>query len=134
MANVKVTPDNFADAVVKALKDYANVTAQSVNEASDSVSKEAVKMLKAKSPRKKGGNGEYAKGWSRKADKKGATNSYTLYNKNKPQLTHLLEKGHAVKPDPKHPNRKKRVEGIEHIGPVDDWVAVEMLRRGEKKL
>lgn len=67
------------------------------------------KELKITSPKK---TGEYAKGWSFK--KLGGGNGYTVYNKKKPGLTHLLENGHVIR------NRKKgpalgRVSGIKHI-------------------
>jgi hypothetical protein len=54
--------------------------------------------------------GEYAKGWAYRQE---APGSYRVYNKKKPQLTHLLEHGHAKRGG-------GRVEGRPHIKPAVD--------------
>lgn len=135
MAYKTIQIDMFADEVNKILKTYANTTAERMNEITDSVSKEALKQVRQNSPvRKTKGGGRYKKGWTRKADKKKAVNEYTIYNKDRPQLTFLLEKGHKVKPDPKRPGKKTFVEGREHIGPAEDWARQEMIRRAVDEL
>lgn len=131
MAYKTIEIDMFAEAVTEILQTYANTTADEMNEIADSVSKEAVNRLKETSPRK---SGAYARGWTRKADKSKDVNEYTVYNKDKPQLTHLLEKGHAVKPEPKNPGKKARVAGKEHIAPVEEWASEEMVKRAVNKL
>lgn len=131
MAYKTIEIDMFAETVKEILQTYADTTAEQMNEIADSVSKETLKKVRADSPKK---SGEYKRGWARKADKKKAVNEYTIYNKNKPQLTHLLEKGHKVRPEPKKPTKKTYVEGREHIGPAEEWASEEMVRRAVNKL
>jgi hypothetical protein len=135
MAYKSIQIDMFADEVNKILKTYANTTAEQMNEIADSVSKEALKQVRQNSPVRKGKNGgRYKKGWTRKADKKKAVNEYVIYNKDRPQLTFLLEKGHKVKPKPKRAEALTFVEGKEHIGPVEEWARQEMIRRAVDEL
>lgn len=131
MAKKTIEIDAFADAVVDILSSYAGVTAESMNKISDDVSKESVKMLKEKSPKD---TGDYAKGWTRKKDSSGSVTEYTVYNKTKAWKTHLLEKGHQVKPGPKNPGKLSRVKGIPHISTVEEWAISEMRRRAEAAL
>lgn len=133
MSYTKIDIDMFAEKVTQILKTYAETTAEQMNEIADSVSKETLQKVRDASPVRKKNGGGYKKGWARKADKSKAVNEYTIYNKTKPQLTHLLEKGHAVKPDP-GPGKKTRVEGRPHIGPAEEWAVQEMVRRTVSKL
>lgn len=95
-----------------------------IDEAAAKVSKEAVKTLKATSPKRPGG-GRYAKGWGVKKDGKRTI----IHNKTDYQLTHLLEKGHDV-----IVNGKKvgHYDGQVHIAPVEKQVIEKMTEEVEK--
>lgn len=56
----------------------------------------AVRLLKQRSRKKKRHGGSYAKAWSCHVDSDITGTSCTVYNK-QASLTHLLEKGHAIK-------------------------------------
>ena len=105
-------------------KHVREVTEQAIK----TVSKQAVQRLKTDSPKK---SGEYANGWTVK--RVNGLESI-IYNKTAPGLTHLLENGHAVKPDPKHPGKKTRVNGIKHIKPVEQWANAELQAEIERNL
>lgn len=136
MAWKTVDMELFTKQLMDVLKDFANVEAEVLERESDKVSKEAVKLIKKTSPKskKKQDTHTYAEGWTRQKNKRGNLYEYTLYNASKPGLTHLLEKGHAVKPEPEDPDRKKRVEGKPHIKPAEEWASHELISRLEKKL
>lgn len=85
------------------------------------VPKEAVKKLRATSPRRiKGGKqkGRYARGWRVKIEDTDAI----VYNATDAGLTHLLENGHAMP-------QGGRSRAIPHIKPVEAWAAEELPRR-----
>ena len=90
----------------------------SVQEVFDEVGQEAVKQLREKSPKSETSprRGQYAKGWRYERGKKvkGVTMSY-VRNKTDPQLTHLLEFGHALR-------NGGRARAFPHIAPVNDEV------------
>ena len=75
------------------------------------------KELKRTSPRD---TGDYAKGWAKKKQKLIGGVSYLVYNKDKPQITHLLEYGHLKR------DGVNRVDGIPHIGPARDRIEKEL--------
>lgn len=105
-------------------KHVREVTEQAIK----TVSKQAVQRLKTDSPKK---SGDYANGWT---VKRVDGLESIIYNKTAPGLTHLLENGHAVKPDPKHPGKKARVNGIKHIKPVERWANAELQAEIERNL
>lgn len=123
MAKIKI--DQLANEIVKGLKEYSQDVIEGIDKASERIAKNAVKELKAKSPKK---TGEYAKGWGRKTEKKfGETNTIIIYNKTKPGLTHLLEHGHAKRGG-------GRVEGKPHIRPVEEEVIREFTAAVEEAI
>ena len=132
MAVVNSSTFNFAEVTKHILDNYNNDVFYEVSEAIDEVSKEAVTRLKKES-RAEFGNGEYAKGWTRKLEKGRLRVTAIVYG-NKPtyQLAHLLEKGHVTRngtgrtfrPTPAHP----------HIQQVSDWAQDEALDRAISKL
>ncbi len=116
-----VSIDDLANEITNAVREYTQDVTEGIEKEVNKTSKSVTKEISAKSPRRKNG-GEYAKGWTRKKVVIGGTLSYTTYNKRKPGLAHLLEKGHAKRGG-------GRVPGIPHIGPVVDRELPQMVNR-----
>lgn len=127
----KVAVDHLADEVRKALDEQTEQTIESINEEVDAIADEAVNELKQTSPRSKGSGGKhghYADGWTKQIESsnwKGITKKI-IYNKAKPQITHLLENGHLKA------GGTGRVQGIPHITPVFDNVTQKLSKLGGK--
>lgn len=106
----KTTIDGMADAIAAELEQYSQDVTDSLKEEIKAVAKEGVTELRQKSPRN---TGDYAKGWKEKTEYEDDQDiRVRIYNAKKPQLTHLLENGHAKQ-------NGGRVEGHPHIGPVE---------------
>lgn len=103
------------------LNDYENALDETVQKEIDRVAKNAASKLRNDSPRL---TGDYASGWRVKKDRDGEA---IVYNKNDPQITHLLEFGHAS------PNGG-RVPARVHIKPVEEWANEELVQRVESKI
>lgn len=89
--NIVVSPEGFEKAVMKAFAEYGDDVFETVQGAAKSAARQSASALKGASP------GEYAAGWSHKAQgNKITTFSDTAYNRTSPQLTHLLEKPHST--------------------------------------
>src|SRR5690554_1859015 len=87
MAVIKV--DELAGEIVLAIQAYTEDVSEAIDQAARDTAKALAKDLRETSPKR---TGEYAKGWTHRKE---APGSYRVYNKKKPQLTHLLEHGHA---------------------------------------
>lgn len=126
----KTTVDGLAKAIQKTLAEYEGVTVDNMKAAVDKVSKEAVRELKASSPRR---SGAYAKSWA--AKKARLTNKWayqkTVYNKDHYRLTHLLEKGHKVVGAK---NGRTRVDPIPHIETVEKKAVNDLVREMKETL
>ena len=95
MSNVHVRPEQFEQAVLKALAKYGDDVLQTMENETKSISRDTVRAIKASAP----SGGQYARGWSHKAQKGGAYKlSDTVYNRTDYMLTHLLEKPHTTGP------------------------------------
>ena len=93
----RVKIENMAQAIVDSLIEYADITEDELLDIAKEVAKKDVAELKRTSPRS-GSSPSYASGWGYKINRKQKGFSIIVHNKKKPQLTHLLEKGHRIVP------------------------------------
>ena len=97
-------------------------------EVEQGVAQEGAEKLRQTSPKRRGGRGKYARGWTYKKTKSG----FVIHNKTDYQLTHLLENGHAVV------NAKgdtgKRADAHKHIEPVYLWAQGELEREVRQRI
>lgn len=119
MAVIKV--DDLAGEIVLAIQAYTEDVSEAIDQAARDTAKAMAKDLRETSPKD---TGEYAKGWTHRKE---APGSYRVYNKKKPQLTHLLEHGHAKAGG-------GRVEGIPHIKPAKDRYVPEFEKKVQQIL
>lgn len=91
MANVKI--DELADEINKGLKEYANLTTTDIKKAVRKAGNTVRKDIAANAPKD---TGTYAKSWSVKKTKETSNSlEVTVHSRNRYQLAHLLENGHA---------------------------------------
>lgn len=126
----KISIDSLAEEVIKALNEYKDIAEGDFEEVAKSVAKEGAKKLKATSPRGsgKGRKGHYANGWGVTYERKGNGKfRFTVHNKKKPGLAHLLEHGHQLR-------QGGKAKAIVHIKPVEEWCNEEFEKRTEERL
>lgn len=108
---------NFKETVDGLMRSYNKEVLEVCYETIPKVAKEAVRKLKAESPKE---SGKYAKGWAAKTERGRLYAVSTVYGKSGTyQIAHLLENGHATRngtgrvyaPTPAHP----------HIADVAAW-------------
>jgi hypothetical protein len=104
MSNISV--DELADAIEEGLKEYGNIATDVVKKSVKSASATVRKEISVNAPKN---TGEYAKSWAVKKVKETA-NALTMVvrSKNRYQIAHLLEHGHAKR-------NGGRVNAIPHI-------------------
>lgn len=103
--------NDMADAIMKGLMEYADVSAETVKNAVKKAGNTVKKEVSANAPQK---SGKYKKSFTVTKQKETAESlTVVVHSKNRYQLTHLLEKGHAKRGG-------GRVEGIPHIGPAEE--------------
>ena len=122
--SITIKPEQLQSTIQQILHDMPQKVDNVIDEAAAKVSKEAVKTLKATSPKRPGG-GRYAKGWTTKK----AGNTTVVYNRTDASLTHLLENGHDVVVNGK---KVGHYGGQVHIKPVEKDVIKNMTEEVEK--
>lgn len=115
MANITLSLDgDIAGAIADACEECAEDNAEMLAKRVEAAGKEAADELK-KTSRKK--SGKYAKGWRMKLVKNndglGGAEA-TVYQFEKPHLTHLLENGHATRNGGRVAGDGKIAEAYEH--------------------
>ncbi|MCD8326532.1 MAG: HK97 gp10 family phage protein [Lachnospiraceae bacterium] len=110
MSSQTVSIDELADAINEGLEEYAALAADEMKSAVKKTAKAVKENISANAPVK---TGAYAKSWTTKATTETSQSlEMTVYSKNRYQLAHLLEKGHA--------NRNGgRTRAIPHIAPAE---------------
>lgn len=89
----KVSIGSLSKEVIKELKTYAKVTTGKVKEAVKNAGKTAKEEINMTAPKR---TGAYAKSWAVKTlNETGSRLVLVVHSRNKYQLTHLLEYGHA---------------------------------------
>lgn len=106
----KVKVDKLADEMTKILKEYAEVTSDGVKKAVRKSGRQVKNDIKAGAPSK---SGDYKKSWvTKKVSESSNSLVVTVYSKNRYQLAHLLEHGHAKR-------NGGRTRAISHIAPAE---------------
>lgn len=90
MANVHL--DELASAVMAELEEYAQYTAEALKESVKEAGTAVQDHLHSNSPRD---SGDYAKSWTVKVTEMPHGSKVLVHSRNRYQLTHLLEYGHA---------------------------------------
>ena len=89
----KVSVDQLANAVMRELEDYADTTSDGVKAAVRKAGNTVKKDIQANAPQQ---TGKYAKSWAVKTTKESSqAMEVTVHSRNRYQLAHLLEHGHA---------------------------------------
>ena len=105
------TVDAMADEIMKGLTEYADLADTSMKKVVRKTAKSVKDEISANAPKR---TGAYSKSWTAKKTKE---NSHSLemivHSKNRYQLAHLLEKGHAKRGG-------GRVSGKPHIAPAEE--------------
>ena len=123
MSDIKI--DSLGAEIAKLMEEYASDVVDEMKAEAKAVAKEAVKDLKQKSPK---GAGSKKGHCSSKVEKENAVSiGIKVYNKKKPGLTHLLEKGHAKRGG-------GRVNGTPHISTVEQQAIESYEKRLKERL
>lgn len=115
MGRKKISIDDLYAEVNRLLEEHAENVAEVVDEVAVDYAKIGVRQLREESPKR---TGKYRKGWAYSKSKTRTGTEVTIYNKTEPQLTHLLEYGHAKR-------NGGRVPGKAHIKPVEEKIVDE---------
>lgn len=121
----RIAVGDLTRAVNEAMSEYRDLTEQALKSAVTEVAKETKDIAGEKSPSL---SDRYKKGWATKktTDASGQI-SITVYNRTRPGLTHLLEKGHAKRGG-------GRVSGVPHIAPAEEHAVAELEARIRREL
>ncbi len=97
-----VSIDQLAGEIAQVVKQYTDDVSKAVEKEVSDTAKEIQTDIKRDSPRD---TGEYAEGWTRKKQSSQGRVNYTIYNKNKPSIAHLLETGFTRKNGKREPGK-----------------------------
>lgn len=115
----KVSIEEMASAVVCQLTDYAEVVTHDMKKAVKDAAKTVKSEIAAHAPKR---TGRYAKSWTTKTTRENTCElEITVHSKDRYQLAHLLEFGHAKRGG-------GRVAARPHIAPAEQ-VGIEQLER-----
>ena len=110
MASTVVNINEMADVIMKGLEEYAELATEEMKEAVKHASTTVRKEIKGNAP---SDTGKYAKSWTaKKVRETSQTLMVVVHSKNRYQLAHLLEFGHALR-------NGGRYEGKVHIAPAE---------------
>ena len=118
----KTTVGNMAEAIMKELDEYSELASDSVKTAVKAAAKTVKTEISANAPVR---TGKYKKSWTTKTTDESSNSLHiTVHSKNRYQIAHLLEHGHAKR-------NGGRVKAIPHIAPAEE-IGVEQLERDIK--
>ena len=103
--------DNLAAEIMQGLQEYADLADTAMKKAVRKTAKSVKDEISANAPKR---TGAYSKSWTSKKKKENSHSlEMTVHSKNRYQLAHLLEKGHAKRGG-------GRVSGKPHIAPAEE--------------
>ena len=117
--------DELADTVMKGLKEYAQLAADDLKEDVKKAGKTVKQQIESTAPRK---TGKYAKSWTVKKTKETSDSiQVVVHSKNRYQLAHLLERGHAKRGG-------GRTRAFPHIAPAEQAGTEQLIKDIERDL
>ncbi len=117
--------DDMAAEIMKGLNEYAELADVSMKKAVRRTANSVKNEISANAPKK---TGRYKKSWAVKKTKENShTLEMTVHSKDRYQIAHLLENGHALR-------NGGRVEGIPHIALAEEHGEEMLTRLIEKEL
>ena len=121
----KCTIDNLAKTIMEGLQEYADLASEDVKAAVRKAGKNVKADIAANAPKR---TGAYSKSWTVKTQKETANSlEVVVHYKNRYQLAHLLEHGHAKRGG-------ERVAGKPHIAPAEEKAIKELEQEITRKL
>lgn len=103
--------DDMADEIMKGLQDYSELADAAMKKVVRKTATSVKKEISANAPVK---SGRYKKSWTTKKVKENSHSlEITVYSKDRYQIAHLIEKGHAKR-------NGGRVNGKPHIAPAEE--------------
>jgi len=124
-SNSKVSIDQMASEIMKGLTEYADLATDELKASVKDAGKTARDEIQATAPKD---TGAYAKSWTTKTTKEFSNGiTVVVHSKNRYQLAHLLEFGHAKRGG-------GRVEGKSHIAPAEEKAIKKLEADVQRKL
>lgn len=121
----KCTIDNLAKTIMEGLQEYADLASEDVKAAVRKAGKNVKADIAANAPKR---TGAYSKSWTVKTQKETANSlEVVVHSKNRYQLAHLLEHGHAKRGG-------GRVAGKPQIAPAEEKAIKELEQEITRKL
>lgn len=121
----KVSIDGLADAVMQGLNEYQALTNEGVKAAVKKAGDTVKKQIQASAPKR---TGAYGRSWTVKTTRESShALEVTVHSRNRYQLAHLLEFGHALR-------KGGRTRAFPHIAPAEERAAQTLEREVEKAL
>lgn len=103
--------DDMADEIMKGLQEYSELVDTAMKKAVRKTATSVKKEISANAPKR---TRKYAKSWTTKKVKENSHSlEITVHSKDRYQIAHLLEKGHAKR-------NGGRVAGKPHIAPAEE--------------
>lgn len=127
----RITPDRLGEEIDKILAQYGEEVEANIDAIRKKVAQKGARAIANSARDKFNGTGKYAKGWTVSESKKPHYTSAIIHNKSVPGLTHLLEFGHALIIGGRNVGK---VEGREHIGPVEEEIVNQYVNEVVAKL
>lgn len=125
MASDRTSVDNMASAIMEGLKEYADLATDDMKKAVKKAGTSVKKEIQQNAP---SDTGTYVKSWAVKNTKETANSlEVTVHSKNRYQLAHLLEHGHAKRGG-------GRVAGKAHIAPAEENAVRQLEEEIERSL
>lgn len=119
-----VAISDMSKEIIKGLNEYANLANDEMKQSVKKVSRDVKDEIKQNAPTK---TGAYRDSWAvKKLGENASTLQMVVYSKNRYQLAHLLENGHAKRGG-------GRVSGKAHIAPAEQKGVKKLLQEIEKR-
>lgn len=123
--------ESIAMQMERLMQQYGDAVHEIVESSAEDAANIAKNQLRNTSPKENKRHRHYASGWTVKKEIGSELVSFTVHNRTKPGLTHLLEYGHVIR---NKKGRYGRTRPIKHIKPAEETAVMKFELRVRAKL